>query len=161
MPDDRSEHRRPASTPAERRIERSRVDDHGMGALSSASLHRQRTVEAYLRAGVMPRYMERLREIHQGTERHRRELAAEHERLRETHAGDPAAFADAWRERVAAWRFDEINELIRQHNDWYPIERDLPMDPRTRDYVLIAGRPYRREELTPDWALRQFPPGDG
>ena len=25
------------------------------------------------------------------------------------------------------------------HNEWYPVERDLPMDLRTRDYVLING----------------------
>ena len=55
--------------------------------------------------------------------------------------------------------FDELNELIRQHNEWYPIERDLPMDPRTRDYVLIRGRSYRRPELGPEWVLEQFPSG--
>ena len=37
---------------------------------------------------------------------------------------------------AARCRFDELNELIGQHNEWYPIERDLPMDLRTRDYVL-------------------------
>src|SRR3954466_15461145 len=149
---------KPAPSPGERRLKRIPVEAAGILALSTSSLHRERTVEAYLRAGVMPRYMERLREIHATTERHRRQLAEEHARLREAHAPDAQGFARAWRDRVAAWRFDEVNELIRQHNQWYPIERDLPMDPRTRDYVLIAGRPYRREELGPDWALAQFPP---
>jgi hypothetical protein len=32
------------------------------------------------------------------------------------------------------------------------------MDPRTRDYVRIRGRSYRREELGPDWVLLHFPP---
>jgi hypothetical protein len=32
------------------------------------------------------------------------------------------------------------------------------MDPQTGEYVLIAGRPYTREELTVAWALSQFPP---
>jgi hypothetical protein len=54
-------------------------------------------------------------------------------------------------------RFDDLNDLIRQHNDWYPIERDLPMNPRTGDYVLIHGRSYRRPELGPAWVLEQFP----
>ena len=54
-------------------------------------------------------------------------------------------------------RFDELNELIQQHNDWYPIERDLPMDLRTRDYVLVDGKNYRREPLSAEWVLRQFP----
>ena len=31
------------------------------------------------------------------------------------------------------------------------------MDPRTRDYVRIRGRSYRREEIGPDWALERFP----
>ena len=61
--------------------------------------------------------------------------------------------------RVAhAPAFDDLNELIRQHNEWYPIERDLPMDLRTRDYVQVNGRSYRRPELGPEWVLEQFPP---
>jgi hypothetical protein len=31
------------------------------------------------------------------------------------------------------------------------------MDPRTRDYVRIAGRSYRRPVLGPDWVLEHFP----
>ena len=50
-----------------------------------------------------------------------------------------------------------FNERIRQHNEWFPIERQLPMDPRTRDYVLIHGRSYRREPLGADWVLSEFP----
>ena len=65
------------------------------------------------------------------------------------------------RERWTAFahrcHFEELNELIGQHNEWYPIERDLPMDLRTRDYVLINGRSYRREPLSADWVLRHFP----
>ena len=57
----------------------------------------------------------------------------------------------------ASWRFDDLNELIRTHNEWYPVERDLPMDLRTRDYVLINGRSYRRPELGPAWVLEHFP----
>ena len=64
-----------------------------------------------------------------------------------------AAFAVA-----DAWSFDDLNELIEQHNDWYPIERQLPMDPRTRDYVRFAGRSYRRPVLDTAWVLQHFPP---
>ena len=35
------------------------------------------------------------------------------------------------------------------------------MDLRTRDYVLINGRSYRREPLSAEWVLRQFPAGVG
>jgi hypothetical protein len=32
------------------------------------------------------------------------------------------------------------------------------MDPRTRDFVKINGRPYQRDLLGEDWALERFPP---
>jgi hypothetical protein len=31
------------------------------------------------------------------------------------------------------------------------------MNPKTKDYVEVGGRPYRRELLGPDWILDQFP----
>ena len=46
-----------------------------------------------------------------------------------------------------------MNELIDRHNRWYPIEARLPMDPRSRDFVKIGGRPYRREPLDAAWML--------
>ena len=116
----------------------------------------QRSVEAYLKAGVRPRWMERIAEIDHAIAAQRRRFARAHRTLREESA-DPAEFSRRWREYVGRCRFDELNELIAQHNEWYPIERDLPMDLRTRDYVLINGRSYRREPLSAEWVLAQFP----
>jgi phosphoserine phosphatase len=99
--------------------------------------------------------MERLMEIESGIARERRHLARAYDSLRGE--CDDDEFARRWRAVAAAWRFDELNELIRTHNEWYPVERDLPMDLRTRDYVLINGRSYRRRELDADWILEQFP----
>jgi uncharacterized protein YneR len=99
--------------------------------------------------------MERLLEIDRGIARERRRLARAYETLRAETA--PEAFAERWRELAHAWRFDDLNLLIQQHNDWYPIERDLPMDLRTRDYVRVGGRSYRRAPLGPAWVLEQFP----
>jgi hypothetical protein len=126
--------------------------------LSSRARQSQRSLEAYLRAGVRPRWMERLIEIEGGMKRERRRLAAANAALREECGADRRAFARRWRAIAADWRFDALNELIRTHNEWYPVERDLPMDLRTRDYVLINGRSYRRPELGADWILEQFPP---
>ena len=66
----------------------------------------------------------------------------------------------------ARWDFGASTTLVREHNAWYPVERDLPMDPRTGDYVPVNGRSYRREELDAAWALRHLrpreqPPGIG
>jgi hypothetical protein len=116
-------------------------------------------VEAYLKAGVRPRWMERVAEIDHAIAYHKRDYARRYRRLRERYGDDHEAFAERWRAIAAAARFDELNELIAQHNEWYPIERDLPMDIRTRDYVLINGRSYRRPELGPEWVLEHFAPG--
>jgi hypothetical protein len=146
-------------SPVERRIQRSYEDGEGFGKpLSRRARQGKRSVEAYLKAGVLPRYMERLREIERETDAHLRALERAYGALREECAGDPELFARLWRERAARWRFGRLTDLVREHNEWYPIEASLPMDPRTRDYVRIRGRSYRREEVGPGWVLRRFPP---
>ena len=137
------------------------LDEPGAGKpLSRRARQTKRSVESYLRAGVMPRYMERLREIDNGTQRQRRLLARAYRLLADEVDGDADEFARRWRAyaRAQAWRFEDLNQLIREHNEWYPVERNLPLDPRTRDYVKLAGRSYRRTELGIDWVIEQFPP---
>jgi hypothetical protein len=90
---------------------------------------------------------------------------AEHERrLEETwHAiaeeiVDPAEFAAVWKQLAPNWSFRRVNELIERHNANFPIEAQLAMDPRTRDFVRINGRSYERELLGERWILERFPP---
>jgi hypothetical protein len=95
--------------------------------------------------GPLP-YMRRLRQIEA-------ETAAHLERLAEAYAerdGD-------WRRAAERWDFGEVNELIEKHNRYYPIEARLPMDPKTRDFVKVGGRPYRREPFDAAWILERFP----
>jgi hypothetical protein len=101
-------------------------------------------------------WMRRLRTIENEVERHESELdAAWHELAAET--DDPAVFARAWREIARSWSFAEVNELIARHNRNFPVEARLAMDPRTRDFVKINGRPYRREPLGEAWILERWP----
>jgi hypothetical protein len=147
-----------SDSPVQRLLTERMEDPRSKGRpISDRARQSQRSLEAYLRAGVRPRWMERLMEIESGMKREKRRLAGVREDLHEQCGDDPAEFSRRWRAVAAAWRFDELNELIRTHNEWYPVERDLPMDLRTRDYVLINGRSYRRPELGPDWVLEQFP----
>jgi hypothetical protein len=125
--------------------------------LSRRARQTQRSVEAYLKAGLRPRWMERLDEIDQGVAAETQRLARAYRALQEECAGEPRLFARRWRALARSWRFDHLNALVEQHNDWYPIERQLPMDPRTGDYVRFAGRSYRRPVLGPDWILEHFP----
>ena len=50
-----------------------------------------------------------------------------------------------------------MNELIDRHNRNFPAEARLPMDPRTRDFVRINGRPYVRQPLDEQWMLERWP----
>jgi hypothetical protein len=137
-----------------------RPDENAGPALSRASMQRLRSVERYLEAGNPPRWMERLGQIDRGIANAKRRLERAYRALARKEP-DPEAFARAWRETAETWRFDELNELIAQHNEWYPIERRLAIDLRTRDYVLIHGRSYRRPVLNAEWVLEQFPVSGG
>ncbi len=99
--------------------------------------------------GPLP-YMQRLRLIESETEGHLERLAEAHGE----HLGDP----DGWRRVAERWDFGAVNELIERHNRWYPVEARLPMDPRTRDFVKVGGKPYRRDRLDAAWILERFPP---
>ncbi len=98
--------------------------------------------------GPLP-YMRRLRTIEGETAGHLARLAQAHAE----HLGDP----DGWRRVAEAWDFGDVNELIEKHNRWYPIEARLAMDPRSRDFVNVGGRPYTREPLDAAWVLARFP----
>ena len=101
-------------------------------------------------------WMRRLRAIEEELDGHELQLAeAWHELARATE--DPAEFSRLWRETARRWSFARINELIERHNRNFPAEARLPMDPRTRDFVKINGRPYQRDLLDADWILARFP----
>jgi hypothetical protein len=116
------------------------------------------TLEAYLRASTPPRYMLRIREIEMEYRALVARLREAYEALKDAFEGDAARFAEVWRREARAWPFESLNDIVREHNEWYPVESGLPMDPRTRDYVLLHGASYRRLELGPDWVLAHFPP---
>ena len=150
------EHQR---TSVERLVGRDVDEFAGKGKpLSDRARQYARSVEAYLQGGVRPRWMERAVDIDGGIARERRLLERAREELRATCRRDGGDFAERWRALAADWPFPaELLELIDQHNEWYPIERDLPLNPRTGDYVRVGGRSYRRPKLGPDWILEQFP----
>jgi hypothetical protein len=103
-------------------------------------------------------YMTRLREIHELTAAHERRLGEAWSLLAVECRGDEAAFARRWRDTAERWNFFEVNDLIDRHNRWFPLESQLPMDPRTGDFVVLDGKPYRRRPLDADWVLERFPP---
>lgn len=148
----------PAERPARDPRDEPRFDAARRGKpLSRRARQRQRTIESALASAFLPRYMERLREIEDELALLRFRLARERDRIARECEHDEAAFARRWRETVAVWRFDDLNELIALHNEWYPVEADLPLDPRTGDYVTVGGREFRRPIVDAQWVLERFP----
>ncbi|MBX3217593.1 MAG: hypothetical protein KF850_36515 [Labilithrix sp.] len=146
----------------ERRRDERRDDDHREGerhepeprgpaspsALSSADPIRNfsLSVDERIRAltvGV-PAWAARKRKIEDDEERFVAELVALRETLR-AKALDAEAIDRAL--AGAAERFDltKINELVRLHNRYYPVEANLPMDRLTGGY-LVYGRAWSPEE---------------
>ena len=144
-------------TPASQRERERLEDDRELNPLTGKPLRRRLRnfrpeADNYLASlgGPLP-YMQRLREIERGTERHEARLAEAYVQ----HGGDE----DAWRRVAERWDFGDVNELIEKHNRYYPIEARLRMDPCTRDFVKVGGKPYRRDPLDARWILARFPAG--
>jgi hypothetical protein len=106
--------------------------------------------------GPLP-WMVRLREIDRAVAEHERLLEEAWQEHQDAFGDRPEELERRWRDLARSWRFDEANALIERHNRNYPAEARLPMDPRTGDFVLVNGRPYRREPLEARWILERFP----
>jgi hypothetical protein len=131
------------------------LDEVGLNPLTGSPLRRRvrrfrPEADRYLASlgGPLP-YMQRLRRIDEAVEEHAVRLAQAYAER----GDDPAR----WRRIAGRWDFGEVNDLIELHNRWYPIEARLAMDPRTRDYVKVGGRSYRREPLDARWILDRYP----
>src|SRR3954468_5417414 len=82
---------------AERLVKKDLDGTTGLGKpISSRARMAQRTVEAYLKAGVRPRWMERISEIDNSIKHQRMRLGRAYRALREECGGDAELFAERW-----------------------------------------------------------------
>lgn len=152
-----------ANDPRERALARSLATDlEGSPVVGQPLRTRLRNFRpsphSYLAAlgGPLP-YMRRLRQIAEETREHEDALRRRWHELAAECDGDRRAFAGRWSELAGSWNFSAVNELIDKHNRWFPAESRLPMDPRTGDFALVNGEPYRKALLGRDWILERFP----
>jgi hypothetical protein len=101
-------------------------------------------------------WMRRLRAIEDAVDRHETQLREAWHELAEA-PRDAEEFRRLWLETARNWSFADVNELIERHNRNFPAEARLAMDPRTRDFVKVNGRSYKREPLDERWILERFP----
>ena len=57
---------------------------------------------------------------------------------------DAGAVTRALHDKASSFDLKKLNALVASHNRYYPIEANLPVSPRTGQY-LIYGRPWRPE----------------
>ncbi|MDB4945772.1 MAG: hypothetical protein JWP97_5306 [Labilithrix sp.] len=63
-----------------------------------------------------------------------------------------AAIEDALLDRAQAVDLRPMNDVLDAHNRYYPIEANLPTDPRTGEYLLYG----RRWEPDPPWTAERL-----
>jgi hypothetical protein len=102
------------------------------------------TTEDRVRAAAAgpPAYMRRLRTIEDLEEGIVRVLV---ELCEESRAGGAPPEAQAEHARAAAPKhaLRRLDDLIARHNRWYPIEANLPMQPRSGELIDRTGEPWR------------------
>jgi hypothetical protein len=145
------------AAPAAPRKRRARARRPAGGAVAAAAGRVDAT--AYLTASLgIPRWMERLQEIDGLVLETKARLRARWVELAAELSGEPELFAQRWTQTLMAWDFGAVNELVDQHNRYYPVERKLPFDLRRRDYVDMWGISWRRQPLDAAWGMAVFPP---
>jgi hypothetical protein len=125
------------------------ADSERPSALNSADPIRNFTLTTDERIRALtigvPAWAARKRKIEDDEARYTRELVALYDKLvrkRRTETEIELALVSA----ATAFDLEKLNKLVVQHNKYYPIEANLPMDRRTGGY-LVYGKPWVPESL--------------
>ena len=106
------------------------------------------TQEERMRGAMgVPYWVHRRKRLEKKTENLRKDLE------RRWWITPPAAWADV----AAGWDLSAVNREIERYNLYYPIERNLPMDPRSREMVDGDTRWIPRPPLDAAWILAEYP----
>ncbi len=106
----------------------------------------------------LPNRIERLKRIEQELERQHRRLRAAWTELAEDCANDAAAFRERWSQRLRGWSFLEHDELVDEHNEWFPIEARLVWNRELDDYRAPFGLPWRKAHVDREAIAATYPP---
>ncbi len=103
-----------------------------------------------------PHYATRARRIENITQKLIEDLAVEHENMKQEYDDRPEVFARKWQELIASLELDDLNELIEKHNQYYPMEANLQIDPET-GAPLAGAVPWEpKKKITVEELLKRF-----
>ena len=72
--------------------------------------------------------------------------------------GDDRRFMQVWLQYVEEVDYGRVNKWIRDHNEYFPIEANLPYDIHTGK-IMNGGRPFEeKESIGSEWLLGYYPP---
>ena len=104
-----------------------------------------------------PYYAIRARQIEQLTEHLMEDLTVQYRNMMDKFSDRPEIFASKWKESIKSVELDSLNDLIERHNKYYPIETNLPIDPRSGALMFGCARWEPKDKVTTDSLLQLFP----
>jgi len=105
-----------------------------------------------------PSYAVRARYVEDLEEELYEELDKKWKMVAETYRHDPEKFNTLWRVVIETLDVEHINQLIKEHNQYYPIEANLREDPDT-GRLMMGNTPWKpKKKITPERLLEKFPP---
>ena len=104
-----------------------------------------------------PAYALRARKIEDSIAHLYNNLEVRYSELLENFGKEPIEFARKWKEVINSLELDTINRLIEKHNEYYPIEANLPMDMETSRYMLGSAPWKSKQKLSKERLFVRFP----
>ncbi len=105
-----------------------------------------------------PPYAVRAKLIEDIIEKLEAELEKQWKNIAETYNHDPEKFERIWKAVVETLDLKKLDELIKEHNTYYPIEANLREDPDTGQ-LMIGATPWKpKKKVTPKSLIEKFPP---
>lgn len=87
-----------------------------------------------------------------------RDLAGQWRKVAELFRGDASQFSKVWRSLVESIDLSGLNDLIKEHNTFYPIEANLQADPETGKIMIGATVWKPQKKVALEDLLEKFPP---
>jgi len=104
-----------------------------------------------------PYYAVRARQIEQLTDQLMKDLTINYRKMAEQFGHHPEVFSRRWKKAVESIELDMLNDLIERHNNYFPIEANLAIDPKSEALMFGAAPWEPKEKVTTESLLQRFP----